>query len=113
MEQDPQDQSKSVDAAGEVVGKVVSAAVVFAVLWFGFDAFVNYEAERSLDEIENQVADDFESQYRDVQQFGSAIDKCVAAGMVAAGHLQAGNSSSYAQWKNIEQADCAAAGLPR
>ena len=87
--------------------------MVFAVLWFGFDAFIKYEAENTMDEIHNQVADDFERQYRDVQKYGTAMDKCVRAGMVAEGHLQAGNQSSYAQWKAIERADCRAAGLNR
>ena len=113
MEQDPQDQKKSVDEAGEVVGKLLGGAVVFAVLWFGFDAFIKYEAENTMDEIHNQVADDFERQYRDVQKYGTAMDKCIRAGMVAEGHLQAGNQSSYAQWKAIERADCRAAGLNR
>ena len=113
MEQDPQNQNNSVDAAGEVVGKVVGGAAVFAVLWFGFDAYIKYEAGNTMDEIHNQVADDFERQYRDVEQYGTAMDKCVRAGMVAEGHLQAGNQSSYAQWKAIENADCRAAGLNR
>ena len=38
MEQDPQDQKKSVDEAGEAVGKLLGGAVVFAVLLLRFHA---------------------------------------------------------------------------
>lgn len=80
---------------------------------FGFDVDIKYEEVHTMDEIQNQVADDFERQCRDVQKYGTAMDKFVRTGMVAEGHLQAGNQSSCAQWKAIERADCRAAGLSR
>ena len=64
-------------------------------------------------DIQNEVADDFERQYRDVEKYGTAIDKCVRAGLVAEGHLQAGNQSAYARWKTIEREDCRTAGVNR
>lgn len=95
------------------LGKVLGGLVTFGVLYFGFSYFVSIEAERGMNQIENQVAEDFERQYRDVSRYGSALDKCVQAGMVSAGHLQAGNTSAYARWKTIESNDCRAAGLNR
>ena len=61
--------------------------------------------------IQTQVAKDFERQYNDVRKHGNAIDVCVRAGLVAESYLQAGDSASYAKWKNIESTDCRAAGL--
>lgn len=97
--------------AGGAIVNLLKGAVVFAVVWSGLNALVDFEADNSMDEIENQVAEDFERQYREVQQYGTPIDICVRAGFVAEGHLQAGNSSAYAKWKNIEAADCRAAGM--
>jgi len=111
MEQDPQNQKKSVDEAGELVGNVIGGLVLFAIGWYGIKAFSTYETNNMMDKIQNDFAVDAERQYRDAKQYGSAMDKCVQAGLAAMSHLQAGNSSSYGRWKGIEEADCAAAGL--
>lgn len=111
MEQDP--QKPTPDSSSEAIGKLVGGAVLFAVLWFGFDAYVKYESANTMDEIQNQVTEDFERQYRDVEKYGTTMDKCARAGMVAEGHLQAGNQSAYAKWKEIEREDCQTAGLNR
>jgi len=113
MAEEQSPKKPSGDEAGEAVAKLVGGAVIFVIAWFGFDAWINYEAGNTMDEIQQEVADDFERQYRDVQKYGTAMDKCVRAGMVAEGHLQAGNQSSYARWKAIERTDCRAAGLNR
>ena len=93
--------------------KVFSGIVAAGLFWFGFDALMHYETVNTLDSIHQQVSNDFERQYRDVEKYGSAMDKCVRAGLVAEGHLQAGNSSSYEHWKWVEKMDCRAAGLDR
>lgn len=64
-------------------------------------------------DIENQVAADAVAQYRIVERNGSAMDKCVQAGMVAAAFLQANDEGSYSTWKATERTECAAAGISR
>lgn len=58
------------------------------------------------------VANDFERQYYDVVRAGgSAVDKCVRAGLVAEGYLQSGNTAKYQEWQNQRRIDCTAAGV--
>lgn len=62
--------------------------------------------------IQNKVAADAEEQYRMVEKSGTAIDKCVHAGIVAEAYLQAKNDESYRHWKVVQQLNCANAGVP-
>jgi len=62
--------------------------------------------------IRNEVAQDAVAQYR-IAEAGSAIDRCVQAGIVAAAFLQAKNESKYIYWKTTEESECKQAGLPR
>lgn len=67
-----------------------------------------------MNEIERKVANDAENQYRMVvDNGGSAIERCVQAGMVSAAWLQAEDKEKYAFSKVLENLDCANAGLPR
>jgi hypothetical protein len=61
--------------------------------------------------IYKQVSDDAEAQYGIANRNGSAVDRCVAAGMVAAAHLQAKDERGYAKWKSVEKIDCVQAGI--
>lgn len=70
-------------------------------------------ASSSMSDIEQQVADDAIKQYGIVKRQGTATERCVHAGMVAAALLQAKDEARYAQWKGIEAQDCKRAGLPR
>lgn len=66
----------------------------------------------SLQEIENEVAEEAARQYQIVKaKGGSRTDLCVQAGIVAAAYLQAENPSKYEIWKIRERTDCAAARL--
>lgn len=67
----------------------------------------------TLQDIQMQVAADAMEQYKIAKKHGSAIDACVSAGLVSAALLQAKQESLYQQWKQIENQDCARAGLPR
>lgn len=88
----------------------VISVLIFTLLFAGCDALVNSQ----LNEIESKVADDAENQYRMVvDNGGSAIERCVQAGMVSAAWLQAENQEKYAHSKVLENLDCANAGLPR
>ena len=96
------------------VGRAVMAAVMMAGFgWFFFGGGLQQQAAADMQDLTNQVASDFEQQYRIARQSGSAIDRCVHAGIVAAAYLQAKDDASYARWKATESADCAAAGVPR
>ena len=69
------------------------------------------EMQQGMNDIHNQVALDAERQYASVAEHGSAIDRCVRAGLVAEGYLQAHDDASYKTWKAVERKDCAAAGI--
>lgn len=71
------------------------------------------EVDQAVDDIYLKVAEDAEAQYDMVKVSGTAIDKCVQAGMVAAAWLQAQDSGKYDQWKDVEERACANAGVPR
>ena len=88
--------------------KKIALLVVLAALG-GCDAAVDSQMQ----DIENKVATDAEEQYRIASESGGPMDACVAAGMAAAGWLQANNQEKYAHWKAIEKADCGRAGLPQ
>jgi hypothetical protein len=69
--------------------------------------------DTQMQKIKNKVADDAVKQYGIAARGGTAIDRCVQAGMVAAAYLQAQDQAAYDTWKSTEKADCAAAGLRR
>jgi len=81
--------------------------------WFFFGGGLEQQAAQSMQDITTQVARDAEEQYRIAAQSGSAMDRCVQAGLVSAAHLQSKDDAGYARWKSTEAADCAAAGVPR
>ncbi|MGB1560781.1 MAG: hypothetical protein ACPHN2_04705 [Sinimarinibacterium flocculans] len=68
---------------------------------------------RPMNEIDVQVARDAVEQYDIVKRQGDAIEICVQAGFAAAAYLQAKDEANYRRWKQIENADCRAAGLTR
>lgn len=64
-------------------------------------------------QIVEKVAVDAEIQYGIAQRNGSAMDRCVQAGIAAAAQLQAKNEVAYATWKKVEAVDCQEAGVPK
>ena len=69
--------------------------------------------DQQMHSIQDKVASDAVEQYRMVEKSGSAIDKCVQAGMVSAAYLQAKNEEDYSSWKSIERLNCANAGIAK
>lgn len=65
------------------------------------------------DGISRDVAEDMVEQYELAKSHGDKIDRCVRAGLVAESYLQAKDESKYAEWKDVERADCKRAGLRR
>lgn len=72
-----------------------------------------FGVDTQMQKIKDKVADDAVKQYDIAAQGGTAIDRCVQAGMVAAAYLQAQDQPSYDSWKSTEKTDCAAAGIKR
>lgn len=90
-----------------------SFLVVSFVLWGLFGSAPEQRATDLERDIERQVAGDMIEQYNIAARNGTAVDRCVHAGIVAAAFLQANDEANYARWKSREEADCAAAGVPR
>ena len=63
--------------------------------------------------IQDGVANDFVEQYNIAAKGGDKATICVQAQLVVAGYLQAKNQEKYAEWKKIENSDCAAAGIKK
>jgi hypothetical protein len=102
----PQDGAK-------ILGALLSLGAFAYMGYMFYGGGVQKEATESMRSIEQQVATDSEAQYNITKQSGTAIDRCVHAGMTAAAYLQANDQSSYANWKEVERRDCDAAGMPR
>lgn len=65
----------------------------------------------STEDIQRKVATDAAAQHAIAKRNGSAIDACSAAMGVAAAYLQAKDEAHYAQWRQTQKKDCAAAGM--
>jgi hypothetical protein len=83
---------------------------IFAVIAFPILFVILYNVFTTGTEM--KVADDVVKQYEITKRSGTKIDVCVHAGLVSAAYLQAKDEDRYRQWKQIEKADCAAAGMP-
>jgi len=66
----------------------------------------------ALDGIYAKVASDAVNQYSTVKRSGTAIDRCVQAGVVSAAFLQANDEENYKVWTQTQQKDCSSAGMP-
>jgi hypothetical protein len=83
-----------------------------AYLTIGRDA-EKQAVQTAVADIEKQVAADALAQYEIAKRQGDPMQTCVQAGFVSAAYLQAKDEGSYRQWKSVEKADCAKAGLPQ
>lgn len=70
-------------------------------------------ADKMMNDIENQVAIDSVEQYEIAKKQGDPIMTCVQAGMVSAAYLQAKDETKYNEWKSVERTDCEAAGISK
>jgi len=68
--------------------------------------------QREIDDIARQVAKDAVQQWVVAKKAGSKMDACVQAGLVSAALIQAKQEEVLREWKKIERADCARAGMP-
>ena len=98
-----------------VIGLLFICLLFFWIIFY-LEKGINiniFNSKKTLNNIERQVAEDFEDQYRIALLNGSDLDVCVAAWMVKAAYLQANNNESYAKWVEIEKLDCKKAGLEK
>lgn len=87
--------------------------VAFIILaWIG-NAASPQNATKAIQPYQSEVAKNFEEQYAQVKAHGTMIDRCVRAGLVAEGYLQAQDNVNFAKWVDIKSADCKAAGMPQ
>lgn len=100
---------KEVSTAQSIIGVLVAVGLVWYFFGGGFDA----QVESGMQDIYGKVSSDSVEQYYIASRNGTAMDKCVQAGLVTASFLQAKDEANYKKWKVIESNDCAAAGLPR
>ena len=92
---------------------LITLLLVGGVAWYFFGGGLERQAATDLQNISDKVAQDAVDQYNIAARSGSAMDRCVQAGMVAAAFLQAKNNPAYSEWKVTEGRDCRAAGVPR
>ena len=92
---------------------VIGAILLVVWLWYWFGGGLKNQATSNLNDIKQQVASDEVKQYEIAKRDGSKMNACVHAGLAAEGYLQAQDESGYQQWKAIENADCADAGVPQ
>jgi hypothetical protein len=103
---------KKLEQQQNVVQAVFGLLVFGAAMWFFFGGGLEQKAASDLQTIKNTVADHAVKQYLRAERNGTAMDRCVQAGFVAAAYLQAQDEAKYKIWKDREAADCKAAGAP-
>jgi NADH:ubiquinone oxidoreductase subunit 5 (subunit L)/multisubunit Na+/H+ antiporter MnhA subunit len=97
----------------ELATNILKAVIVLGMLAYFFGGGLEKQANKNLQTIKNQVADDAVAQYGIAQRNGTAVDRCVQASFVLAAYLQAQDESNYKQWQAIEKNECQNAGVPR
>jgi hypothetical protein len=90
----------------------VCSTIVFFVILSQVASPTGVVVQSEMQDIEDKVAKDAVDQYDIAARSGNAIDRCVHAGLVAAGYLQAKDEAHYKTWKATERRDCRAAGMP-
>lgn len=89
----------------------VLVALAAVLGWYVLSGFTSMAARSNMEDIRDQVADDAVAQYRIAERNGTAMDKCVHAGLVSAAYIQAHDEENYRLWKAVEKKDCEAAGV--
>ena len=110
----PDEKGGSTEGAKKAnpVGGIIGLVLVIGMGWYFFGGGLEQQASSNMSDINNKVASDAVTQYSMTKRSGSKVDVCVQAGLVVAAYLQAKDETNYKQWKSIQTADCAAAGVP-
>lgn len=72
---------------------------------------INEQAKEDLQNIQTQVANDFEDQYKIAVKGGDKMEIYTSAQLVAEGYKQAKDEANYLKWKAIADKHKAEAGL--
>ncbi|MCD2168066.1 hypothetical protein [Comamonas koreensis] len=86
---------------------------LIAILLAASAVLMGCEPPPTLEDIQRKVLADSIDQYNIVANGGSAMDRCVRAGLVSAAAVQAKDSAQHERWRQVEKDDCAAAGVPK
>ncbi len=113
QQQPPTDNTSPVSpkASKSLAMEILGIAAVGFIIWFYFMGGIEQKTDSDMQNIKDKVASDSVAQYRIAERNGTAMDRCVQAGMVTAAFLQAKDEDDYRQWKAIEAKDCRAAGV--
>jgi hypothetical protein len=82
-------------------GSVIAVFVLAILVWYFYGGG-----------IQDSVANEALEQYDIAKRSGTAMDRCVHAGIVRAAYLQAHDEDNYKKWLSIERTDCSLAGIP-
>ena len=96
---------------GIVIG-IFGSIVAIGLAFYFFGGGLEKQTEKSMQQIEKQVANDAVEQYEIAKRSGSAMDAYVHAGLVAAAYLQAKDEANYKKWREIEKEEAVRAGVP-
>ncbi|MBG6129410.1 hypothetical protein IWQ47_001287 [Aquimarina sp. EL_43] len=92
--------------------QIISGAIITIIfLAFFFGGGLEKQAEKEINKIQIQVANDAVKQYEIAKRNGFATDAYVQAGLVTAAYLQANDEKNYKKWKKIEEQEAKNAGL--
>lgn len=94
------------------VKAIIGLCLFLLVLFYFFGGGWQHQAKSNVQEIENMVAADAVKQYEIAKRNGNAMDAYTQATFVTAAFLQANDEANYAKWKQIQQQEAAALGLP-
>ncbi len=93
--------------------KIIAFLIIAPIIWFVVAAPDSPLVSANMQSIHDKVVTDALAQFDIVKESGSAVDKCVQAGMVKAALLQAQDAKGYASWTQLEEQLCKSAGLNR
>ena len=107
---------------GQIFTGIIGVAVAIGWAWWYFGGGYEQEVERTMQDINQQAAQELRRIERDVaadsvkeyeiaKRSGSAMDAYVHAGMVCAAYLQANDETNYRKWKKIEREEGIRAGM--
>lgn len=85
------------------------AVLALATALMGCDAATDMQ----MDKVHNKAASDVVEQYEIAKRQGDKMMICAQASVVSAVYLQAKDEAKYNEWKEIEKADCKAAGIDK
>jgi hypothetical protein len=98
--------------ASRTLRVIIGILLGASAFWYLLEGNSEEHTGNSIEDIYKKVALDAVGEYTITSRSGSAVDRCVQAGVVAAAFLQAKNGAAYEQWKITEASDCRAAGIP-